>query len=228
VSENGNSGDSEFIFDSLSGVISGWNASVDEKNAIVVIDNSSSGAFYTGLAIDPSSQLLFAANFGNNQVEVYDNSWNEVTTFTDTSLPSGFSVFNVAVVNGNLYVTFTKDFFFGKKGNGYVDVFSENGTLEQQLIAEGPLNAPWGLAVAPSTYGSFAGALLVGNLDDGKINAFDESTGNFLGALSDKNGRPLSINGLWALDPVPSGDITFAAGPDYYYDGLIGLIEADK
>jgi uncharacterized protein (TIGR03118 family) len=228
VTENGNSGDSEFIFDSLTGVISGWNSSVDENNAIAVIDNSSSGAFYTGLAIDPSSELLFAANYGNNQVEVYDNSWNLVTTFTDSSLPSGFSVFNVAVFSGSLYVTFTKDFFFGKKGNGYVDVFSESGTLEQQLIAKGALNAPWGLAIAPSTYGSFAGSLLVGNLDNGEINAFDQSSGDFMGTLSDKNGKPLSINGLWALDPVPSGDITFAAGPDYYYDGLVGLIEADK
>lgn len=228
ISENGHSADSQFIFDSLSGVISGWNSSVDQNNAIAVINNSATGAFYTGLAIDPSSQLLFAANFGNNQVEVYDNTWKEIATFTDASLPSGFSVFNVAVFNGDLYVTFAKDFFFGKNGNGYVDVFGENGTLQQQLIAKGPLNAPWGLAIAPATWGAFAGALLVGNLDNGKINAFDQSTGDFLGSLSDKKGKALSINGLWALDSVPSGDITFAAGTDYYYDGLIGLIRIEK
>lgn len=228
VTENGHTADSQFIFDSLSGVISGWSSAVDQNNAIAVINNSATGAFYTGLAIDPSSQLLFAANFGNNQVEVYDNSWNQVATFTDTSLPAGFSAFNVAVFNGKLYVTFAKDFFFGKRGNGYVDVFSESGALQQQLVAKGTLNAPWGLAIAPSTWRAFASALLVGNLDDGKINAFDQSTGAFLGALSDKRGRPLSINGLWALDSVPSGDITFAAGPDYYYDGLIGLIKIEK
>jgi uncharacterized protein (TIGR03118 family) len=107
-----------------------------------------------------------------------------------------------------------------------MDVFSESGTLLKQLVAHGHLNAPWGLAIAPSSFGSFAGALLVGNFGDGWINAYDPATGNYLGALSDKKGRPLAIDGLWALDPVPSGDITFSAGPHGESDGLLGLITA--
>lgn len=228
ITENGVTANSEFIFNSLAGVISGWSSSVDSKNAVIAVDNSGQGSFYTGLALDPSTGFLFAADIAHNQVQVFDNNWNEVGTFTDPSLPAGFSVFNVAIINGNVFVAFTKKFFFGKKGNGYVDVFSESGTLLQQLIAKGPLNAPWGMTIAPSTFGTFANALLVGNLDDGKINGFDPGTGAFLGTLRNKKGKAIVISGLWALDPVPSGEITFSAGPDFYYDGLLGLIEVAK
>lgn len=227
ISENGNSGDAIFLFDSYAGVISGWNRSVDAKNAVIAYTSPNS-SFYTGLAIDPSSQLLFAADLANNAVDVLDNTFTLTNTFTDTSLPKGFSVFNVAVINGDVYVTFTKNFFFGKKGNGYVDIFSESGTLLQQLIAKGPLNSPWGITIAPASFGTFANSLLVGNLVDGKINAFDPDTGKFLGTLSDKKGKPIVISGLWALDPVPKGAVTFSAGPDYYNDGLLGLIEPAK
>ena len=228
ITENGTTQDAQFIFDGFAGNISGWNPSVDAKNAIVAVDNSANGSFYTGLAIDPNSKLLFAADFATDQIEVYDSNWNKVTSFTDTSLPAGFTVFNVAVIHGNLYVAFTKDFFFGKSGNGYVDVFTESGTLLQQLIAQGPLNAPWGMTVAPSTFGAYAKSLLVGNLDDGKINAFDIKTGTYLGTLSNEKGQPIVISGLWALDPVPKGEVTFSAGPDFYYDGLIGIIRPTK
>jgi uncharacterized protein (TIGR03118 family) len=219
ITENGNSANSTFIFDSIAGVISGWNSSVDAKNAVVAVNNSASGAQYTGLAIDASSKLLFAANFAQNQVEVYDSNWNLTTTFTDSSL-SGFAPYNVAIINGNAYVTFVK---FG--GGGYVDVFNESGTRLQQLIANGNLNEPWGLTIAPSTFGTFANSLLVGNLGDGKINAYDPSTGNFVGTLTNKRGRALKISGLWSLDPVPTGEVTFSAGPNGYANGLIGLIK---
>jgi len=220
ISENGQSGNSTFIFDSQTGVISGWNNTVDAKNAVIAVDNSAKGASYDGLALDPKSKLLFAANFSQNQVEVYTNKWKLKTTFTDTTLP-GYGPYNVAVINGNLYVTYV-DF---AKGGGFVDVFSETGDLQEQLIANGKLNFPWGLTIAPSTFGTFAGSLLVGNLGDGRINAYDPGTGKFLGTLSDSKGKPLAIDGLWALDPVPEGKVTFSAGPGGYSFGLIGLIE---
>src|SRR5438552_993432 len=164
ISENGKSGNSSFIFDSIAGVLSGWSSSVDAKNAVIAVDNSASGAQYTGLAVDTTNKLLFAANFAQNQVEVYDGNWNLTKTFTDSSL-TGFAPYNVAIINGNVYVTFAK---FGVTG-GYVDVFSESGTLQQQLIANGNLNEPWGLTIAPSTFGTYSKTLLDGNFRDGKI-----------------------------------------------------------
>jgi uncharacterized protein (TIGR03118 family) len=220
ISENGKSGDSQFIFNSLTGVISGWNSSVDAANAVIAVDNSSTGASYTGLALDASSKLLFAANFAQNQVEVYDNTWKLKKTFTDSSL-SGYAPYNVAIINGKVYVAFANF----SAGGGVVDVFSESGALQQQLVPNGKLNAPWGLTIAPSTFGTFANSLLVGNLGDGKINAFKLSTGKFLGTLSNSHGKPLKLDGLWALDPVPDGKVTFSAGPNGYINGLIGLIQ---
>lgn len=223
ISESGKSGDSAFIFDSEAGVLSGWNSSVDATNAVIAVDNSSKGAGYTGLALDTKSKLLFAANFSQNQVEVYNTKWKLTTTFTDTTL-SGYGPYNVAIINGNVYVTFVNF----SAGGGYVDVFSESGTLQTQLVVNGKLNLPWGLTIAPSTFGTFANSLLVGNLGDGRINAYDPSTGNFLGTLSNSKGRPLVVDGLWALDPVPKGKVTFSAGPGGYSFGLIGLIEPAK
>jgi uncharacterized protein (TIGR03118 family) len=232
ITENGKSGDAEFIFDSESGIISGWNPSVDASNAVVGYDGSKNGSVYKGLAIDTSNKLLFAADFANDQVQVFNNSWAVQATFTDTSL-KGYGPFNVALINGDVYVAFAKQDKskhdeVDKLGDGYVDVFSESGTLLQQLIAKGELDAPWGLVIAPSSFGSFAGDLLVGNFGNGWINAYDPSTGSFIGSLGDKSGKPLAIDGLWALDPVPNGDITFSAGPHKEKDGMIGLLTVAK
>lgn len=229
ISENGKNGDAQFLFDSNTGVISGWNETVDATNAVVAFTSSSSN--FTGLAIDPSSKLLFAADFANNAVDVFNNSFQLQTSFTDSSLPPGFAPYNVAIINGNVYVAFAAGGGANRRptgGSGYVDVFNESGTLQTQLIANGALDAPWGLAIAPSKWGTLAGSLLVGNLANGEINAFDLSTGKLLGALKNKKGKPIKIQGLWALDAVPTGDITFSAGPGGYTDGLVGLISVAK
>jgi uncharacterized protein (TIGR03118 family) len=232
ISENGKKGDAEFLFDSLSGVISGWNSSVDATNAVPAFDGSAQGDAFTGLALDASTGLLFAADVANNKVDVFDNKFNLKTSFTDTSLPAGYAPFNVAIFNGDVYVAYTlgggAGFHKPKGGPGYVDIFDESGNLLKQLIKGGPLDAPWGMAMAPSSFGSFAGAFLVGNLDDGKINAFNPTSGKFLGALSTKKGQPIVISGLWALDAIPKGAITFAAGPNGYADGLLGQIKVKK
>ncbi len=210
VSENGKTGASAFIFDTEAGTILGWNGTVDGSNAIVAVDRSTKGSVYKGLALDSTNQNLYAADFAKNQVQIFDDQWNQVGKFTDTGLPRRFAPFNVSVINGKVYVAFAKrerggiDELHGK-GLGYVDVFDLSGNLLQHLIANGPLNAPWGLAIAPSGFGDFAGALLVGNFGDGKVNAFDATTGAFLGTLSGSNGRPLKIDGLWMLDPGPDG-----------------------
>jgi uncharacterized protein (TIGR03118 family) len=118
------------------------------KNAVVAYDGSTNGSVYEGVAIDPSSKLLFAADFVNNQVQVFDNQFNVAGSFTDSSL-TGYAPFNVAVIDGDLYVAFARQKRIGcderhGAGFGYIDIFSESGTMLQQLVARGPLNAPGG------------------------------------------------------------------------------------
>jgi uncharacterized protein (TIGR03118 family) len=231
ISENGKSGNAQFLFDSEAGVITGWSSSVDASNAVIAYDGSGNGSVYKGLALDASSKLLFAADFANDQVQIFDNTFKLKGAFTDKSLRR-YAPFNVAIINGNVYVAFAKQDKakhdeVDKLGLGYIDVFSEQGTLIKQLVAKGELDAPWGLAIAPSSFGSFAGSLLVGNFGNGWINAYDPNAGTSLGWLSDSKGNALAIPGLWALDPVPSGDITFSAGPHKEKDGVLGVITAN-
>ena len=230
ITENGKSGAAAFIFDSEAGLIEGWNSTVDPNNAVVAFDGSVDGSVYKGLAIDPISKQLYTADFTNNQVEIFNNSFVKTGSFTDHSLPKGYTPFNVALLNGKLYVAFAKRKRgsideIDKPGFGYVDVFDTNGNLLQNLIANGPLNAPWGLAIAPSGFGTFAGALLVGNFGDGRINAFDATTGAMLGTLMKTSHKALKIDGLWALDVGPgTSTVSFSAGPGGEAHGLLGTI----
>ena len=183
------------------------NPNVD-ANGVVAVDNSASGAAYKGLAIDTVSQQIYAANFTKNQVEIYDNAFHQVKTFTDTALPKHFAPFNVTVLKGNVYVAFAKRIPHSidevdRRGLGYVDVFDTSGTLMKRLIANGQLDAPWGMTIAPKGFGQFVGALLVGNFGNGKINAYDVKTGDLMGTLHGAHGD-LHIDGLWALDAGPT------------------------
>ena len=228
VTKNGVTGHSLFLFDSEDGTITGWSPSVDLHNAVTAVDQSSMGAVFKGLAIVHGDRpMLYAADFTNGQVKAFDSQFNPTGMFTDTSLPSGFSPFNVQVLNGKLYVAFAlhgsgHDEVHGP-GLGAIDVFDTSGHKIQTLVSGGPLNAPWGMVLAPSSFGKFAGALLVGNFGDGKINAFNPKTGAFLGTL-DMSGSPLSIDGLWALHEGSNGSVIFSAGPDGESHGLVGVI----
>jgi len=233
VTEGSDSGNCVFFFDTESGVISCWASSVDSTNAIIGFDGRGNGAVYKGLAADPTNKHLLTADFVNNKVQIIDQSWTQVGAFTDKNLPKGYAPFNVAVLNGQLYVAFAKrkkhsiDEAHGA-GLGYVDVFDLKGKLQKQLIANGALNAPWGLAIAPSQFGAFANDLLVGNFGDGHVNVYDPNTGAYLGTLSTKKGKALKIDGLWALDPGPGNNqVQFSAGPNDETHGLIGLIKAN-
>lgn len=231
VKEGANSGPATFLFDTESGTILGWNQNVDAGTAIVAVDNSAKHSAYKGLAIDNTLKQIYAADFVNNQVQIYDSNFKLVGHFTDKELPKRFAPFNVTELNGKLYVAFAKRVKGGGidevdgKGLGYVDVFDTSGNLQQRLIANGKLNAPWGMTIAPSGFGQFANALLVGNFGDGKINAYDAGTGAFLGTLKGTNGKALVIDGLWTVDSGPGNNqITFTAGPDDEQHGLLGLI----
>jgi uncharacterized protein (TIGR03118 family) len=231
---------SSFIFATQGGTISGWAAAVDATHAQMAVDNSATGAVYKGLAIvnTPTPQL-YAANFKAGTIDVFDGTWKLVTlaagAFTDPAIPAGFAPFNIQNLNGKLYVTYakqgaTKVFDSPGVGNGYVDVYDTSGKLLQHLVDKGPLNSPWGIQIAPATFGKFGGALLVGNFGDGLINAFDVNTGALLGTMQDQNGKNIQISGLWGLQFGNGGNggdansLYFGAGPSSQQHGLFGII----
>jgi uncharacterized protein (TIGR03118 family) len=233
-----------FLFASESGEITGWNPAVPPPppSTNAQPGASVSGAVFKGLALASSggSNFLYAANFHDNAINVFDKTFLPVSlagTFTDPSLPAGFAPFNIQAINGKLYVTYAKqnaakhDDVAGP-GNGFIDTFDTSGHFLQRLVSNGPLNSPWGMALAPATFGEFAGDLLVGNFGDGAINAFDPNTGASLGPLQDGSGAPVVIDGLWGLtfgNGATAGDkgtLYFSAGPGGEQHGLFGSLQA--
>jgi len=174
---------------------------------VIKVDNSASGAVYKGLALTNNPDYIYAANFSAGTIDVYDGTWTKATlagSFTDPSVPAGFAPFNIQLLAGKLYVTYAqqnanKTVDVGGSGSGHVAVFDTNGNLVKHLISGGALNSPWGIAIAPPSFGTFSNTLLVGNFRDGKINAFDVNSGNLLGTLQDPAGNPIVNIGLWAL-----------------------------
>jgi uncharacterized protein (TIGR03118 family) len=226
-----------FIFVTEDGTVSAWNGGA---TTTIEADNSAKGAIYKGMALgaNASGPLLYAANFNSGTVDVFDGKFAPVKAaggFTDATLPAGFAPFNIANLGGKLYVTYAKqdsdkhDDVKGD-GNGFVDIFDMDGNFQKRLISNGALNSPWGLAIAPATFGTFGGALLVGNFGDGKINAYDASAGTLLGTLQDTSGKVIAIDGLWALqfgNGKNGGDVNtlyFTAGPGDEEHGLFGSL----
>lgn len=235
-------GPSRFIFATEDGTISAWAPAVDMNNAILEVDNSKSGAIYKGLALaaNGTGRFLYATNFHQARIDVFDSSFKPATlsgSFTDPNIPSGYAPFGIQNILGNLYVTYARqdetatDDVAGA-GFGFVDVYDANGDLIRRLASHGPLNAPWGLALAPGDFGRFSNDLLVGNFGDGRILAFDLESGNFRGRLRTGNGDTLIIDGLWALVfgngvlDQPTNALFFTAGPDDETHGLYGRIDA--
>ena len=161
----------------------------------------------------PSTPFLYATDFHNGKIDVLNGSFALATLapghFTDPNLPAGYTPFNIQNLGGKLFVTYAKQVATGMNpvpgvGNGFIDVFNLDGTpglmnSNVRLVSNGPLNEPWGMAIASSTFGQFAGDLLVGNHGDGTIDAFDPSTGMLLGMLKDAQGNPIVNDNLWAL-----------------------------
>jgi uncharacterized protein (TIGR03118 family) len=245
VSESGMSGPSLFVFATEDGTISGWNPNVDVNNAILEVDNSGSGAVYKGLALlsNKSGDFLAATNFHNGTVDVFDGSFGPATlagSFTDPNLPAGFAPFGIRNISGELFVSYAKqnaekhDDVAGP-GNGFVDIFDTDGNLVRRFASAGTLNSPWGLVLAPKHFGRFSEDLLVGNFGDGRINAFDPHTGEFLGQLENEDENPITISGVWALvfgNGTQAGGsrktLFFSAGIADEQHGLFGTIQAAK
>jgi len=239
VSGSGGSAPSLFITVTEDGTISGWSLSVDPLNAILKVDRSPQGAVYKGVALASSNgaTFLYATDFHNAQVDMFDSSFQFVKSFTDPKLPPNFAPFGIAAIGGNLVVTFAKQALpeahddQAGPGNGIVDVFNPDGTLSRRLATGGALNSPWGLAVTPDGFPPFGHALLVGNFGDGRINAFDLRTGFPLGRLRDDSCKPIVIDGLWSLsfgNDFLAGEpdiLYFTAGPKDESQGLFGKLK---
>lgn len=235
VSENGASGPGFFLFDTLDGTISGWNPSVDPLHAVIAVDDFASHALYTGLALARTQHgpLLYAADAANDRVDVFDPKFRRIFSFSDPNVPQGLSAYGVHVVKGMIAVTFASR---SPHAGGVVDLFDFRGRLIKTLAKSGPhgaLDAPWGVTAASANFGQFSGDILVGNLDSGRIDAYDPGTGALVGQLKDARGRTISIPGLWSLDFGTGGganghpnELFFTAGPNGYADGLFGKIVA--
>ncbi len=235
-----------FLFCTEDGTISGWNSTADATNAKILVDNSKSGAVYKGCTLGGTSTapLLYAANFNSGKIDVWDANFAAVqnaAAFVNPAVPTGFAPFNIQNMGGKLYVAYAKQ--DNQKhddeagiGNGYIATFDMSGTLLGNLAAKGALNSPWGMAIAPASFGDFANALLVGNFGDGMILGFNLNTGAPVGAgiLNDLKGAPIAILGLWSLNFGNGGrggdkaTLYFTAGTGQPLEthGLFGSIQA--
>jgi uncharacterized protein (TIGR03118 family) len=242
----GHSGAARFIFASENGGIDGWNPAVGAtgpgpSTVTEVAVRNGAKAVYKGLAIAQASDghtYLYTANFRSGRIEAYDDTFTPVQLpgglFVDPRIPAGYAPFNVQELAGRLYVSYArqdpllKDDVAGQ-GHGFVNVFNNDGGFIRRLVTRGQLDSPWGLALAPAGFGGFGGALLVGNFGNGHINAYDPATGAHLGQLRSTHGKPIVIDGLWALrfgngNAAKTGELLFSAGPADETHGLLGKI----
>lgn len=224
-----------FMFDTLDGQILGWNGGNKAVNVSTI-----GGAVYTGLAIAASggANYIYAAD-NTGFIRIFDSSFSDVTgttfagKFVDPNPVSGFRPFNIQNIGGNLYVTYAavNNLGVGLPG-GYVDEFDSSGNLLKRIATGGPLFAPWGITLAPATFGGFGGDLLIGQFGDGEILAYDPSTGQFLGTINGMNGQPIVDPFLWSLEfrtggaNVNPNALYFTSGANNQLDGLFGDIQA--
>jgi uncharacterized protein (TIGR03118 family) len=240
VTQNGVTGASPFIFVGEAGTVSGWSPTVNRTNAVTAVDTNGT-AVYKGLAIGAfaGANYLYAADFRNNRIDVYNASFQKATLpggFVDPNLPAGYGPFGIQAIGDRVYVAYAQRETSGNDevkgaGLGVVDVYDMGGTFLHRLAAGGALNAPWGLAMAPANFGDFSNAILVGNFGDGKINAYNPSTGAFIGTLSKADRTPIVIDGLWGIafgngvNNQPTNTLFYTAGPNDESHGIYGRID---
>lgn len=224
-----------FIFAGEDGTISGWSSG---SSAVVAADRSSNDAVYKGLAMasNGGANFLYATNFKKNSIDVFDKTFTYVSSFTDKTVPAGYAPFGIHTINGQLWVTFAKQKAPDNEddqagvGNGFVDIFNPDGTMVKRFASNGRLNSPWAVVMAPASFGSAGGDILIGNFGDGLIGAYDATTGAFRGFLRDSKNANLTIEGLWDLEfgvgSAPATSLFFTAGPSDETHGLLGTVTA--
>jgi uncharacterized protein (TIGR03118 family) len=240
VSQNGKTSSALFLFATEGGTIAGWSPKVNAAAAVTGADRSATGAIYKGLAT--VGDKLYATDFHNGRVDVFGASFKLVPGgFADPRIPKGYAPFGIQALGGNIFVTYAEQDSAKKDdvpapGQGYVDEFTPDGALIGQVVNSGkknaPLNASWGLALAPSDFGSFAGDLLVGNFGNGRISAYAQTGSKwvFKGQLRLADGTPIAIDGLWAIAfgngaaSGPKNSLYFLSGPSGEAHGLFGSI----
>jgi uncharacterized protein (TIGR03118 family) len=235
---SGNFNSDNFVFVSEDGTVSGWRGALGTTAETLVVGSTANVYKGTTESSIGGNFYLYSANFRAGTIDVIkgkNTAPNLTGTFVDPTIPAGYAPFDIADLNGKLYVTYalqddTKHDEVAGAGNGFVSVFDLQGDFLGRVGSQGTLNAPWGLALAPSSFGEFAGDLLVGNFGDGTINVFDANTDIFLGQLLGTDSKPLAIDGLWGLIPGNGGSggnpqsIYFSAGPSDEAHGLFGVI----
>ena len=240
LSTDNKSGPARFIFAGENGEIFGWNSTGVATSATQVA--STKNAVYKGLALvtRDQKQFLLAANFHANKIDVFDSQFKPVTSshhaFRSVGIPHGYAPFNVAVFGNRVFVSYAKqdadrhDDVAGA-GHGFINVFNLHGGFLKRFATRGVLNSPWGMAIAPHGFGEFSGDLLVGNFGNGRIHAFHPRSGKLDGTLRGVHGKPVEIDGLWALLPGNgtaglTTDVWFSAGPAGESHGLLGILRA--
>jgi len=236
-------GSARFIFAAEDGTISAWAPALGTQSKVVVPNASAPahGAIYKGLAVaqTPSGDFLYAADFHNNHVDVFDAGFHPVpaAAFIDPGLPARFAPFGIQTINGKIFVAYAKqdedaeDEIAGD-GFGFVSMFNSDGSFVARVASRDALNAPWGMAMAPAHFGRFSDDLLVGNFGNGRINVFDGRTFEPKGHLKNTRGKAVVIDGLWGIGfgnggaAGPVNVLYFAAGPHDESAGVFGRIDA--
>ena len=241
VTQNGVTGASPFIFAGEAGTISGWSPTVNRTNAVTVVDTGGA-ALYKGLAIATAggANFIYATDFRNGRIDVYDATWQKVTlsggSFADPTLPAGFAPFGIQAAGNRIYVSYAASNGAGTDnltgaGQGVINAFDTNGAFVARVASGGALNAPWGMAIAPASFGDFSNSLLVANVGDGRINAFNPTTGALIGTLSRAGNTPIVIDGLWGIafgngvQAQPATTLFYTAGPGNETHGQYGRID---
>jgi uncharacterized protein (TIGR03118 family) len=224
-------GSADLVVSTLNGTIAALPHFQPGDSLRTMLDRSGSSS-YTGLAVarGTGGVRLFAPNIKNQSLDIIDQSFAPIAQIPDRYFSQGYTPFNVVVVDSQLYVlhavksgNFVQLGVAGA-GHGIVDIHDLSGNYVKTLIASGgKLNSPWGLAIAPANFGTYAGKLLVANFGDGTIAVFDRSDGTYKGTLNDASGKPIVIEGLWAL-AVYNGALYYTSGPEQGEDGEFGKI----
>jgi uncharacterized protein (TIGR03118 family) len=242
ISQNGKSAPARFLFATEAGTIAGWSPAVNANTAVTAADRSGSGAVYKGLAI--ANDKLYATDFHSGRVDVFDNGFNRIPGgFSDPTIPRGFAPFGIQTLAGNVFVSYARQDTAKRDdvpapGQGYVDEFTPDGSLIARVVNSGkrnaPLNAAWGLSLAPADFGVFSGDLLVGNFGNGRISAYTQRGAKWVykGQLRQTNGTPVTIDGLWGIafgNGSAAGarnTLYFVSGPSGGRHGLFGSVTA--